>query len=248
VKRDRVHTLDCAWHPVKEWTPTTRSPEEIRHLTISRSVGGYDRGDVDRLLAEIADSFETVWHERTRLFEDVRQLQEQLRQREAAVAKLHDEAKRAETDRQALLAELERAHADVRELCAAMEQLEPPQSHRDEAGEQPSAELSRLRGAVEELRTERDRLLGEVQRLGAVSADERKMRKDFSDFLRNALTEVERVSSNGQEPPGPPSEARRDGSEDEGLQPARPKPEDKDSAPPPTQGRPARTGDRMRRR
>src|SRR5712691_4305519 len=40
------------------------SPVEIRHVRFRRSLFGYRRASVDRALAEIADSFESVWQER----------------------------------------------------------------------------------------------------------------------------------------------------------------------------------------
>jgi hypothetical protein len=42
-------------------------------------------------MAEIADSFESVWHGRTRLYEEVQQLREQLRQRDEAIAELREQ-------------------------------------------------------------------------------------------------------------------------------------------------------------
>ena len=41
------------------------TPVEIRHVKLKRGLlGGYRRPQVDRLLEEIAESFETVWRER----------------------------------------------------------------------------------------------------------------------------------------------------------------------------------------
>lgn len=57
----------------------TLTPVEIRHLRPSRAyVGGYDRGAVDRLLAEIVTSFEDVWRERADLADKVDQLDNDL--------------------------------------------------------------------------------------------------------------------------------------------------------------------------
>src|ERR1700690_236516 len=105
-----MHTSSPKQTPAEKGNPTTVSPEEIRHLAIGRSLHGYDRNEVDRLLTEIADSFEAVWHRRTTLSTDVQQLQEQLRRQEIALAdRQRAQAERNETDRAALLAEL--AHA-----------------------------------------------------------------------------------------------------------------------------------------
>ncbi len=57
----------------------TLTPVEIRHLKPSRTfVGGYDRDQVDRLLDEIAGSFEDVWRERADLADKVEQLENDL--------------------------------------------------------------------------------------------------------------------------------------------------------------------------
>lgn len=112
----------------------TRSPEEIRHVSISRRVGGYDCQETDRLLAEIAESFESVWHQRSDLYEEVKRLQaevqdadrrqqlqnaetadlrELLKHQEAAIANLREEAERMEADRRALSADSQRARAEL---------------------------------------------------------------------------------------------------------------------------------------
>jgi cell division initiation protein len=51
------------------------TPVEIRHIRIGRRVIGYPRTTVDRLLAEIADSFEEVWRDRADLTDKVEQLE-----------------------------------------------------------------------------------------------------------------------------------------------------------------------------
>jgi cell division initiation protein len=54
------------------------TPVEIRHLSPGRGLFGYNRGAVDRLLEEIAASFEDVWRERADLADKVEQLEEDL--------------------------------------------------------------------------------------------------------------------------------------------------------------------------
>ena len=54
------------------------APTEIRHIPIRRSLWGYRRGAVERLLDEIADSYEGVWRERHDLSERVDHLEEEL--------------------------------------------------------------------------------------------------------------------------------------------------------------------------
>ena len=43
------------------------TPVEIRHVSLRRGLLGYRRAPTDRLLEEIADSFEEVWRERAEL-------------------------------------------------------------------------------------------------------------------------------------------------------------------------------------
>src|SRR5579862_5380183 len=187
-----MHTSSSKQSPAEKGNPTTLSPEEIRHLAIGRSLHGYDRNEVDRLLTEIADSFETVWHQRTTLYADVEQLQDQLRRQEIALTdRQREQAERNETDRAALLAELEQTQTELRELHAAREQLDADQSERDQEQERSAAELTRLQSEAERLRNERDRLLEETRRWTTVINDER---KKLSDFLLNALNQVEQVS------------------------------------------------------
>jgi hypothetical protein len=61
---------------------------------------------VDRVLADIADSFEAVWHDRTRLYEEVQRLRGVLRENEAAAELLRADAERLEADHERALAEL----------------------------------------------------------------------------------------------------------------------------------------------
>jgi cell division initiation protein len=51
------------------------TPVEIRHIKLSRGLRGYKREPVDRLLVEIADSFEEVWRQRADLADKVESLE-----------------------------------------------------------------------------------------------------------------------------------------------------------------------------
>jgi cell division initiation protein len=118
------------------------TPVEIRHIPIARGVLGYRRGAVERLLDEIADSFEDVWRERADLADRVEHLDGELqrhrdletllhktlisaeaaaeeqregarREAEGIVAEAHAEARRITFD---ATAERERLQADIRRL------------------------------------------------------------------------------------------------------------------------------------
>lgn len=54
------------------------TPVEIRHLSPPKRLRGYDTDATDRLLAEIAASFEDVWRERADLADKVESLEQDL--------------------------------------------------------------------------------------------------------------------------------------------------------------------------
>ena len=101
------------------------TPVEIRHVRLQRGLFGYRRQAADRLLTDVADSFEDVWRERADLADRAEQLEtdvarykelEQLLRAtlvsaERTAHELRDQAKReAET----IVAE---AHAEARSIA-----------------------------------------------------------------------------------------------------------------------------------
>jgi cell division initiation protein len=54
------------------------TPVEVRHVRMKRGLFGYRRGAVDRVLEEIADSYELVWRERADLADKVEHLETDL--------------------------------------------------------------------------------------------------------------------------------------------------------------------------
>ncbi len=54
------------------------APVEIRHIRFARSLLGYRRAPVDRALAEIASSYESVWQERMDLTDRVDELEREV--------------------------------------------------------------------------------------------------------------------------------------------------------------------------
>ena len=54
------------------------TPVEIRHIRLGRGLLGYRRAPADRVLEEIASSFEEVWRERADLADQVEQLESDL--------------------------------------------------------------------------------------------------------------------------------------------------------------------------
>jgi cell division initiation protein len=118
------------------------TPVEVRHVPIGRGFWGYRRGSVERLLDEVADSFEEVWRERADFADRIEHLESELqrhreleillrktlvsaeaaaqeqregarREAEQVVSEAHAEARRITF---AATAERERLEADVRRL------------------------------------------------------------------------------------------------------------------------------------
>ena len=56
----------------------TYTPVEVRHVHVGRSLLGYKRGAIEKILEEVAESFETVWRDRGDLAEKVELLEGQL--------------------------------------------------------------------------------------------------------------------------------------------------------------------------
>ena len=112
------------------------TPVEIRHIRLGRGFFGYRRAPADRLLEEVASSFEDVWRDRADLADKVEQLEsdlESFRELEALLRSNLVSAERtaAELRTQAmreadLIVEEARAEARsiVRRAAADNEQLE----------------------------------------------------------------------------------------------------------------------------
>ena len=54
------------------------APVELRHVRLGRSLVGYKREAVDRLLEDVASSYEGVWRDRADLADRVEQLESEL--------------------------------------------------------------------------------------------------------------------------------------------------------------------------
>ena len=118
------------------------APTEIRHIPIGRGFWGYRRGVVERLLDEIADSYENVWRERADLADRVEHLEEELQRHRELEALL----------RQTLVS-AEAAVEEQREQARRNAELVVSEAH---------AEARRITFAAT---SERERLLAEVRRL-----------------------------------------------------------------------------------
>jgi cell division initiation protein len=104
------------------------TPVEIRHVRLKRGpLGGYRRGPTERLLLEIADSFEEVWRERADLIDRVEQLEEDLVRyreletllRQTLVSAERTSAELRDTSQKQAAVVVEEAHAAAREIVRA---------------------------------------------------------------------------------------------------------------------------------
>ena len=141
------------------------TPVEIRHLQPPRGLIGYDRQAVDRLLEEIAASFENVWRERADLRDAVEELEGELgRHREI------------ESALRSTLLSAERMADDVR-----------AQAHREAEGIISEAR-ARARDVTGGAETERERIAADVRRLRSLQAD---LRAEYRAFLNAALDRLD---------------------------------------------------------
>jgi cell division initiation protein len=122
------------------------TPVEIRHLELHRSwLRGYKKATVDRLLSEIADSFEGVWRERADLADRVDELDTE--------ASKHREL---ETLLRSTLVSAERAAHDMKEQA---------RRESDLIVQEAQAEGRRV---MREMAAERQRLEEDVRRIRAM--------------------------------------------------------------------------------
>jgi cell division initiation protein len=120
------------------------TPVEIRHMTPGTGLLGYKRAAMDRLLDEIAASFEDVWRERADLADKIEQLETDLVRYRELEALLRT-----------TLVSAERASADMKEQARREADLILSEAHADARSVQ--------RGA----RSENERLVSESRKLRA---------------------------------------------------------------------------------
>ncbi len=119
------------------------TPVELRHVKIGRSTfGGYRKLETDKLIEDIADSFEEVWRDRGELtdkLEDVEKILAEVKQRESLLA--------------STLIAAEKASTEVRDAAKREAELIVAEAHQEAR--------SVTRGA----QAERERLFVEVRRV-----------------------------------------------------------------------------------
>ena len=105
----------------------TITPVELHHVQFRRGLRGYSRGAVDKMIEEIADSFEEVWRQRADFADRIEQLEGELaRHRDletllrttlvSAEKSAHEQKDQARREAGIILAE---AHAEARAVTRA---------------------------------------------------------------------------------------------------------------------------------
>jgi len=131
------------------------TPVEIRHVTPPRGLRGYKRNAVDRLLMDVADSFEDVWRERADLADKVEQLEADLVRYRELEALLRT-----------TLVSAERASAEMKEQARKQAELIMNEAHAEARAITRRAAVEHERLRIESARM-RERL-----RLALASVDE----------------------------------------------------------------------------
>ena len=141
------------------------TPVEIRHVKLDRRVLGYERRAVERLLEEIAASFEDAWRERADLRDEIERLESELQ--------------RGREIEEALRSTLLSAERIADELRA--------RAHReaDLIVEEARARAREIVGSGE---TEQERVHAEIRRLRALEAQ---VRAEYRAFLSAALERLD---------------------------------------------------------
>jgi cell division initiation protein len=123
----------------------TISPVELHHIGLKRSLFGYRRQPVDRLIEEIADSFEEVWRQRADFADRIEQLEAEL-----------ERHRQAETLLRSTLVSAERSALEQKDQARREAALIVEEAH------------SEARAVTREATAERERLFGETRKIRAL--------------------------------------------------------------------------------
>jgi cell division initiation protein len=122
------------------------TPVEIRHLELQRAwLRGYRKGTVERLLNEVADSFEEVWRERADLADRLDELETEIAKHRELEALLRS-----------TLVSAERAAHDMKEQARRESDLIVQEAHAE------------ARRVVREISAEKERLEADVRKIRAL--------------------------------------------------------------------------------
>jgi cell division initiation protein len=118
------------------------TPVELRHVKLGRALFGFKRDETEKLIEEIADSFEDVWRERGELTDRVHELDQKLEeigQREALLS--------------ATLVSAEKSAVESRDAAKRQAEVIIAEAHGE------------ARSIMRSAQSERERLFAEVRRI-----------------------------------------------------------------------------------
>lgn len=118
------------------------TPVELRHVQLGRALFGYKRDETDKLLLEVADSFEEAWRERGELADRVEDLDRMLA-----------DLKARETLLASTLVAAEKAGADAKDAARREAELIIAEAHQE------------ARSILRASQNERERLFAEARRV-----------------------------------------------------------------------------------
>ena len=121
------------------------TPVEVRHIQLKRGLFGYRKAAVHRMMDDIADSFETVWRERSQLVERVEELETEVTRHVELEGLLRS-----------TLVSAERASQDLKEAA------------RREADVIVTEANAEARKVMRDAITEKEQLMGDVRRVQAL--------------------------------------------------------------------------------
>lgn len=142
------------------------TPVELRHQELRRSLFGYKRPAVDRLMTDVADSFELVWRERAEFADRIEALETELKRHQELEGLL----------RQTLVS-AERAAQEVKERATREADVIVNEAHAEARSikREAIAEKQRL---MEEAHRVRGLLRTALEAMDDASEEERKDRRD----------------------------------------------------------------------
>jgi cell division initiation protein len=147
------------------------TPVELRHVRLARELFGYNRRETQKVLEEVADSFEQVWRERGEFADKLEDLEAQLaqyRQREELLS--------------ATLIAAERSAADAKEAARREAELIIAEAHQE------------ARYVARNAQRERERLAGEARRIESLL-------RSALDLIEEGSREAPRLLPNPARPP-----------------------------------------------
>jgi cell division initiation protein len=182
------------------------TPVELRHVRISRGFFGYRRDETNRMLEDVADSFEEVWSERGELVDKLHETEQQLtdfKEREVLLANTLISAEKAGNEAKELARReaeliLSEAHHEARSITrTALAQRE----HLFAEARRVETLLRSALGMVEVSEAEPEAAEGEA---GAEGPDEHwPKREDTREFqlpLARSAAEVQAEAAEHPEP------------------------------------------------